>query len=493
MRIYQSPLGENNARMSLAKASPRREDKSESMLLEITTGLGNFSLGSMESRDDTVVSGLTEEEQTMASETGTEINVLRGWLQDFGNRNKSHFEQNNSRPDPASLEKPTRPKVAPTTQLKDPTPLPPPAANAFNRRRISEVKKLCVMSTPVRIKKAAPKATTAVLATNEGYAPVAQLTQWLANDPTSKKKVVQIRRGANVISKSRVFDKGLANVIIEQNHIQTGSVSRKSEMFNGNSKDDVGSLVNSNHGSSVSDKKEWLKNVFQKEKAKSDVLTNKDDYDELTARAKELWRTRTTPMKTNPTSSLARRPRTASKFLPPVRRLSGMPHPTVVTQKGEIVCNIRDPSPGSPQPESGFLNGSSSVASTPTATPRSQRRRNPLADQWEQRTAQKKKEEPSQAQEEPEVELDFQAARRLLVQRSKKNGYDMEIMNKVRLRKNKFEKLEKDRKARQSFHGMLKATWSEDKSESRSSATETSYVKSFSENHPKRKSLGDLP
>jgi hypothetical protein len=49
----------------------------------------------------------------------------------------------------------------------------------------------------------------------------------LSSDNHQKGEI--IRRGANVIAKSRKFGKGLANMIVEQNKIRSGSVASKKD------------------------------------------------------------------------------------------------------------------------------------------------------------------------------------------------------------------------------------------------------------------------
>lgn len=81
-----------------------------------------------------------------------------------------------------------------------------------------------------------------------------------------------------------------------------------------------------------------------------------------------------------------------------------------------------------------------------------------------------------------EKEPDFSEARRLLVQRSKQNGHMVDVLNKVALKKAKFEQIEKNNKV--SPQCFLKAHWEEGSS---------SYVKSFVCNPSQRKSFEELP
>lgn len=288
------------------------------------------SMLSMESKD-TAISSVTAEETTEASwSDGTttphdvsSVAMLRGWLNDFGEKHKKHCEQTTHLGTPSlhvPLEKPMRAKVHPKPVAPaGPTPLPQHTANALTKRlNEQKQKERRNYATPVRIK---PKFEAAeVQATNEGYASVAKLSAWLADDPTSRKKVKSLRRGANVIAKSRKFDKGLANVIVENNNLKRGHVKEKMHVLEitPSTSDDVDELSTASEGvhaaprtnivvgetkstlvMRVSDKRQWLAGAFKKSdsavvapKAKTDLVTAKDHRDEATARAKHMWRQR---------------------------------------------------------------------------------------------------------------------------------------------------------------------------------------------------------
>ena len=88
-----------------------------------------------------------------------------------------------------------------------------------------------------------------VMATNEGYASVKELSQWLAADPTSTKKKKQVRRGRNIIMKSRTFENANDIVMIE-NNITKGAVKDRqqwlSKAFHKNQEQhECGSIVSS--------------------------------------------------------------------------------------------------------------------------------------------------------------------------------------------------------------------------------------------------------
>jgi len=218
---------------------------------------------SLESKD-TAVSSVTAEETTVTSSDcgGTEsgsVAMLRGWLDEFGKQHKDHFVQNarvGATPSNILLEKPTRPKVAGQAKKPQAVVQPPPRTGGSVQQQVKQLavvphaatpakqpiaKHLAMVpnsaastarrhyGTPVRIK---PQyETSEVQATNEGYASVAKLSKWLADDPTAKKKVKQIRRGANILAKSRKFDKGLEGVIVEESYIRTGHVMDKKHLI----------------------------------------------------------------------------------------------------------------------------------------------------------------------------------------------------------------------------------------------------------------------
>ena len=181
-----------------------------------------------------------------------------------------------------------------------PTPLPKHAADALVRRMVDHSNSATTSSastpsifrqrsTPVRLRiKATPSED--VQATNEGYASVAKLSKWLADDPTSTKKVKQLRRGANIIAKSRKFDKVLANAEIEH-VIPRNCVTRSKILLQHALSNDDGDHMDTLHDTlntdgminatqptktttpdwmklgttaslSVSDKKQWLSNAF---------------------------------------------------------------------------------------------------------------------------------------------------------------------------------------------------------------------------------------
>ena len=414
----------------------------------------NSSFISMDSKE-TAISALSVEDTIFmsSSEEASSVAQLRGWLNDFGEKNKKHYAKLSTRSSSEELVKgPTRPKVLPSKDASRPTPLPVHAATVL-ARRIEKDRRLS-RSTPVRIK---PKILTEeVQATNEGYASVAKLSAWLADDPTKTRKTKQIRRGANVIAKSRKFDKGLADVIIEEMHIRSGGVSEKKDWlmttFSNESDDTSGNI--SVGATSVSAKKEWLGSAFKKDrhtvhvpKAKTDIMTSNDERDEVSSRAKAMWRNRTySSEQTEPQSC---QPKRSVAFTEPLQ-------PSVK-------------SPSSPQSSDVDLDCRSQDASATECD--------------ENRTMEE------ESREQPEGhEPSFRSARNSLVERSKKNGTTVEVMSAVKLRKAKFERLGQDARRKSLPMGMLKPSWSED-----DGGPSNTYIKKYLPNVPNKKTLHQLP
>ena len=96
---------------------------------------------------------------------------------------------------------------------------------------------------------------------------------------------------------------------------------------------------------------------------------------------------------------------------------------------------------------------------------------------------------------------DFRKARALLVQRSKANGCDVDIVSKVNRRKAKFEQLAKEERRKSGAMGLLKLSWEQQQQQQQedtssacgSAVSKGKYVKVFHENVPTKKSLEDLP
>lgn len=452
-------------------------------------------------RDGSLISKADTDNGTVTSDCGTTegsvVAQLRGKLKDFEQKNQHHYLKNIVVPSKEELEKPLRPKVKPTAKEKPgPTPLPKHAADALVRRMVDHSNNATTSSastpsifrqrsTPVRLR---IKATPAedVQATNEGYASVAKLSKWLADDPTSTKKVKQLRRGANIIAKSRKFDKVLANAEIEH-VIPRNCVTRSKIMLQyaissddgDNDKtldtipDDIATAQTAKSATpdwmklgttaslSVSDKKKWLSSAFQNgstnvesydnkstpvkvSKARTEIVSSSSRRSDLGNLAKEKWRQRTP---TKPTSTI---PRPESQIPQPKDEIS-------------LQMNIQ----GEPRSNNSLTASQSNVTKLIV----------------------------NDNNHSDSNVVDFHLARDMLVQRSKANGNDVDVMTAFERRKARFQQLENESmKRRQSsataaIHSQLyKATW-----ENSSGSTINGYVKSYKEDIAPKKSFNDLP
>ena len=454
-------------------------------------------------RDGSITSKTETDNCTVASDCGTTegsvVAQLRGKLQDFEQKNQHHYLKNVVVPSKDELEKPLRPKVKPTTKDKPgPTPLPKHAADALMRRMVdqnaSSVSTPSIFrqrSTPVRLR---IKATPAedVQATNEGYASVAKLSKWLADDPTSTKKVKQLRRGANIIAKSRKFDKVLANAEIEhvipRNCVTRSKILLQQALSNDDNDEKIFAVTSDGNDEttqpiksttpdwmklgttaslSVSDKKKWLSSAFQNSslnvesdgnivgqhsrstpvkigKARTEILSSSSRRDDLGTLAKEKWRQRT-----------------PTKVPVPV-----VPRPQEVVAQPMNEISLQMNNQGDARPDGCLASSQLNVA----------------------------KQVVLDNNNSGSTIVDFHSARDMLVQRSKANGNDVDVMTAFQRRKARFQQLERESQRRQStanasMHSSLyKATW-----DNASGGATNGYVKAYKEDIAPKKSFNDLP
>jgi hypothetical protein len=92
---------------------------------------------------------------------------------------------------------------------------------------------------------------------------------------------------------------------------------------------------------------------------------------------------------------------------------------------------------------------------------------------------------------EDDAPVDFRAARAALVQRGKKNGHEMQVVNKVYLRKKKYEKIEEENRRKSSVHGLLKPSW--DLVDPSKGLAKNTYEKHFISEVAPKKSFEELP
>jgi hypothetical protein len=472
-RLFGDELSTNNVTEAYAKNDPKRIH---------TVGSNNETEGTF-------------------SDCGSEVTSvaqLRGLLQDFGQKNQHHYIKNVAAPSKEELEKPLRPKVRPSAKEKPgPTPLPKPSADALVRRMMENNGTASASTTPsifraratpvcIRIKTTPPEN---VQATNEGYASVAKLSKWLANDPTSTKKVKQLRRGANIIAKSRKFDKALANAEVEQiiprNCVTQSKLLLQKALSGDDEEDDCVSLkshqptikgvdhpdwmkLGTTASMSVAEKKKWLSSAFQTNEASTDDESVQKSFPIARARteiaslrnsdigslAKEKWRKRTP---TKPPAHVS----TPKKVLPVEEEDASQ-----VVATNDVTTKAQ----GSSTMETVKRhNGSSSFLNE--------------SDNSTVSSAVEKIHEQNEA-------VDFHLARQILVQRSKANGNDVELLSSFKLRKAKFESLEKEANRRKSTIGptnILKTSWE------KGETSDVAYVKKLKDDVAPKKTLKDLP
>lgn len=349
-----------------------------------------------------------------------------------------------------------------------------------------------------------------VQATDDGYASVASLSKWLESDPTSAKKKRHVRRGRNIISKSRQFEKDQEDVVILESKISRGAVGDKKNWlqnafqstveeepdddtcstYSGYVQSDVGAsfrlhprfnrpgaqteIITDDAASSlsVSDKKDWLKNAFSQNseerkrlgytRAHTDVMDNRGQTrDDSASRAKLMFKERST----------------RKLVLAPAR--SGL-------------------RPAKPKEPVALASSTNLNVGTNRVAPEYDVLTKP------ETTTTKKPEEPvfrskkavqiSKSVEEDKAPVDFRAARDALIERSKKNGHSTQVVNKVFLRKKKFEKLgEESRRKSMGVGLVLKTSWDiADTSKGRpSNVYEKKYVPT--QNIATKKSFEELP
>ncbi|KAL7570433.1 hypothetical protein ACA910_017265 [Epithemia clementina (nom. ined.)] len=469
--------------MAAAHQTPRRnvtvqEEESDESSTEFV--IENTTLVSMDSKytAQSYSNGITNDSTSMTSDSNTEnssVAHLRHWLDEFGQKHKKHYEQVSSIGFvPPETMKVTRMLVPKAKSDVLPSSVTPATAAALHRKLDSTIPR--ARSTPVRIK----VTHSDVEATNEGYKSVAKLAAWLADDPTKPKKEVKtIRRGANVIAKSRTFDKGLANVIIEQHSIRTGSVFMERRRLEAEA-DQLDSNMEMKSSVSVSHKKEWLAGAFKKsdpadDRARTELVTEQEKRDDVSARAKQLWRERAACTSSKAKQMWRERPAGEKRFPPksPIgqRLIDGH---MVSPSHTEAVVRSRSPALR--------LNAH-------CTEPISREKENKMEREstGELNDVQGKPEDEAES----EKEVGFSEARKLLVQRSKKNGHDAYVLSKVGLKKAKFERIERENRMRNASHGHVKSQWAgPSPTEGRPS---NAYVRSYVANPATKKSIHELP
>ncbi len=488
----------------------------------------------IESRPDKRSRGM--EHLDLGSDCDTEVSstvcARREWLKEFSKKHENHMPRkapSQSHPVPA--------RSVANSSVPSPAAKTPPKAprRSTNESAASILVNRMMLENPKRGFAPAsykPKMRPdEVQATNEGYASVAKLSEWLANDPTSTKKKKHVRRGKNIINKSRTFEKDMENVIVIETNMPRGAVQDRKKLIQGAFRDEAKSRRISNFGSpgpkktvpryamseagvgdlssrisvaekkdwlkkafktaieetskveaeparseiifndaasslSVSDKKDWLKNAFSKSsgespatqlgynKAMTDVMHNRGGDDDAAARVKRrfLERSRRTPTKiTNQADQVQVHINDSSR---PVALES--------KQDAPVRESIDEERTGPPPMGSSVEPGGNDYIIAEHA-----------------------------CVEGDKTLVDFRSARQALIHRGKQNGHQMQVVNKVYMRKTKFEKLEMEQRRRSGPHGLLKTSWEE--ADPASGLPKNAYDKKFVPNIAPKKSFEELP
>lgn len=358
-------------------------------------------------------------------------------------------------------------------------------------------------------------------ATDDGYASVAKLSEWLANDPTSTKKKNYVRRGRNVISKSRNFEKDLENVIVIETNMVRGSVQNKKMALQGafgspgakyrrasNVRDLAPRYAVSEAGAStisVAEKKDWLKKAFKSvvddmeevEAPRSEIIVN-DASSSLSVSDKKDWLKNA--FKNSKSSQVIPTPGPHSKKFGYSKAMTDVMHNRGADDDAKKRAKARFLARSARTPTK------SAEAEVSKSTPS---RQVEVADKnmareggVEERTGPPGIDESGSALvlssqvlasfEEAESPVDFRSARMALIQRSKQNGHNVQVVNKVYLRKNKFEKIiEAESKKRSGEHELHKPSWEE--ASPTTGLPSTAYDKKLVPNIAQKKSFEELP
>ncbi|KAI2512545.1 hypothetical protein MHU86_1764 [Fragilaria crotonensis] len=438
------------------------------------------------------------------------VTKLKGWLDDFGKKQRNHFEKVTMIghvPVDVSLQKPTRPRV----QVAQPL-----TSRTIKRttEQMKEARKGPTM-TPVRFKS---RLEDKVQATDNGYASVKELSAWLAGDPTTKKAVRgSVRRGVNVINKSRMFEKDLEDVIIEEVGLHRGDVTNKKEWlehqafqenncdndsdfdrrsavtelvsvqdkkkwlhsaFGGSSVVNGGSVVDGGRDSrtvvSVTDKREWLNKAFKKGSERMMEL-GANEHDSATP-AKKKWQAHAKRRSSRQLGEATKSPVPRSVKDPQTTSKESTHRETILQTAAAASTN------GANQLQPVVKAVVAPIDSSAAAS------RSIEATETINNDANNQNQHPQPGSESPAY--DFKTARQLLVQRSAANGNPVKVLTKVQMKKNKFERLQKEVMKGTGPKGLLKPSWEQGSGIEKPA---DQYVKTFIPDIAPKKSFEELP
>lgn len=460
------------------------------------------------------------------STVSSTVTARQEWLKEFSKQHQNTFPRKVPAPSNAfSAFKSSAPAAPAAPAMRTPPPKAPrdstrlsstesAASTLVNRMMMSEPPKRNFAAGPPK-----PKVhSEEVQATNDGYASVAKLSQWLANDPTSTKKKKHVRRGKNVINKSRNYEKDLENVIIIETNLPRGAVKDRKKLIQEALADDrrvsnYGTPVRKNmvpryamseagagtlaSHMSVSEKKDWLKKAFKTavedaptvvDESRSEIVTN-DAASSLSVSDKKDWLKNA--FKKNSNSGGVG----INKAMTDVMHNRGSDDDAASRVKRRFLeRSRRTPTKTTPQPKQTHVN--SNVRSAASEEPKDDLPVRDLAK--EERTGPPETGsvvEPAASLRETlnddQTTVDFRAARQALIERSKQNGCKMQVVNKVYMKKTKFERIEEEHKRLSGPKGLLKPSWEE--ANPSTGLPRTAYDKKYLPDIAPKKSFEELP
>jgi hypothetical protein len=456
-----------------------------------------------------------DEKATGSSGDGPSTSVahLRNFLNDFGRKNKEHFEKSRATSMSAEhIQKAPvrRPKVRSSLETPiGPTPLPKEAASVLVRRIMKPSASSSGVAAAATKFKAADKPATIkneVEATNEGYASVEKLCKWLADDPTNTNKKSQpLRRGANVLAKSRAFDKGLVHTIAAEHKIKQGSVSHHKKQLE--TRVHVAATTNSSSinigsrretvGGMRPERKTWAPVVPVAPKpavATSETVTRSDEVDTHAEASKQQWRDRVQQAKMQPSKILQQ---SKMQQLKPKTQQPQPKDTGTLAMKVAAAADDEEEEEDVDDDRSEVGSSVTVVAAKPqppgSNSSSSQLLESILTDHENDNEASMFIDTPSECSQatveasmpptsSSKCSLDFRQVREIAVKRSESNGSAEEV---VQLRKKKFEQIQKDLRRKTGTYGLLKASWEGEEG--------GNYVKKYVSDIPPKRALHELP
>ena len=522
--------GEENQPINIGDSNrhlPNKRSSSDTPSVDKTMPL-------IDSRPDKRVRSLDQQE--VGSDCDTEVSTStvsarREWLKEFGKQHENKFPKKSTTQPTNTVHSVSKFNV-PTSAMRTPPKAPrestrpitteSAASTLVNRMMISEPSKRGFAQPASKPKLRHEE----VQATNDGYASVARLSEWLANDPTSTKKKKHVRRGKNVITKSRTFEKDAENVILIETKMPRGAVQDRKKWIQGAlrderafQKDRVQRYTMSEAGAgdlssriNVADKKDWLKKAFKTavedapkendEESRSEIITN-DAASSLSVSDKKDWLTRAFQkgIEGPPSKKVV-----YNKAMTDVLHNRGGGDDAAARAKRRFLeRSQRTPTKSTPKPSQHSALSSRVLSAS---RPESKHDTSVRAFNNEERTGPPSAGpvvEPVQSDdgsvveptderpsfEEDQTPVDFRIARQALIQRGKQNGHAMQVVNKVYMKKTKYENIEREHRRRSGPQGLLKPSWEE--ADPGSGRASTAYDKKYVSDIAPKKSFEELP